>query len=147
MCYNQTDSRGDESDPRNKGLMKMFNLINIGERAGSGVPDVFRTWEEQGWEEPVIEERYGDAARTKLILSFSKKQAKWNKDLAKTKKSIENKRKILVFLAKRGTCKTSEIALMLSLSESRTRAILKELIAEGKITSSGETKNKRYFLP
>mgnify|MGYP006888148135 FL=1 len=27
-----------ESVPRNKSLMKMFNLINIGERAGSGVP-------------------------------------------------------------------------------------------------------------
>ena len=55
--------------------MKMFNLINIGERAGSGVPDVFKTWEEQGWEEPMIEERYGDAARTSLILSFNEKQA------------------------------------------------------------------------
>ncbi len=39
--------RGGESDPGNKALMKMFNLINIGERAGSGVPDIFRTWEEQ----------------------------------------------------------------------------------------------------
>ncbi len=67
--------RGGESDPRNKALMKMFNLINIGERAGSGVPDVFKTWEEQGWEEPMIEERYGDAARTSLILSFNEKQA------------------------------------------------------------------------
>lgn len=31
---------GGESDPRNKALMKMFNLINIGERAGSGVPNI-----------------------------------------------------------------------------------------------------------
>lgn len=31
---------GGVSDPRNKGLMKMFNLIDIGERAGSGVPDI-----------------------------------------------------------------------------------------------------------
>ena len=28
--------KGGESDPRNKSLMKMFNLINIGERSGSG---------------------------------------------------------------------------------------------------------------
>lgn len=68
--------KGGESDPRNKGLMKMFNLINIGERAGSGVPDIFHTWEQEGWIEPVIEERYGDASRTILILSFVKKQAK-----------------------------------------------------------------------
>ena len=31
---------GGESDPRNKALMKMFNLIGIGERAGSGVPEL-----------------------------------------------------------------------------------------------------------
>ena len=29
--------KGGISDPRNKALMKMFNLIGIGERAGSGV--------------------------------------------------------------------------------------------------------------
>ena len=30
--------RGGKSDPRNKSLMKMFNLIDIGEHSGSGVP-------------------------------------------------------------------------------------------------------------
>ena len=69
--------------------MKMFNLINIGERAGSGVPDVFKTWEEQGWVEPMIEERYGDAARTSLILSFNEKQAKKTSEKNKRKKQAE----------------------------------------------------------
>lgn len=81
--------RGGESDPRNKGLMKLFNLINIGERAGSGVPDVFRTWEEQGWEDPIIEERYGDTARTSLILSFVEKQAKKTSEKNKRKKQAK----------------------------------------------------------
>ena len=31
---------GGISDPRNRGLMKMFNLIDIGERAGSGIPKI-----------------------------------------------------------------------------------------------------------
>ena len=65
--------RGGESDPRNKTLMKMFNLIDIGERAGSGVPELFSVWEKEGWEDPVIEERYGESARTTVILSFNKK--------------------------------------------------------------------------
>ena len=38
--------------------MKMFNLINIGERAGSGVPNIFNVSSDEGWEEPVIEERF-----------------------------------------------------------------------------------------
>ena len=62
---------GGESDPRNKALMKMFNLINIGERAGSGVPNIFNVWADEGWEEPVIEERF-DPDRTVLSLSFKK---------------------------------------------------------------------------
>lgn len=38
--------RGEKLDPRNKSLMKMFNLIDIGEHAGSGVPNIFNVWEE-----------------------------------------------------------------------------------------------------
>ena len=60
---------GGESDPRNKSLMKMFNLINIGERAGSGVPNIFNVWEDEGFIEPVIEEIF-DPDRTILCLSF-----------------------------------------------------------------------------
>ena len=90
-CYKKTDKlilenpgyirtgkvqmrKGGESDPGNKSLMKMFNLINIGERAGSGVSNTFNTWEEQGWKEPVTEERF-DPDRTILSLEFIEKQA------------------------------------------------------------------------
>ena len=66
---------GGESDPRNKALMKMFNLIDIGERAGSGVPELFAVWEQEGWEEPQIEERQDSVERTTVILSFKKKTA------------------------------------------------------------------------
>ena len=63
---------GGESDPRNKALMKMFNLINIGERAGSGVPNIFNVWADEVLEEPVIEERF-DPDRTVLAISLKKK--------------------------------------------------------------------------
>lgn len=65
--------KGGISDPRNKILMKMFNLINIGEHAGSGVPNVFNTWADQGWPEPIIEEEF-DPDRTILILTIKKKR-------------------------------------------------------------------------
>lgn len=61
-----------ESDSRNKALMKMFNLVNIGERAGSGMPNIFNVWADEGWKEPVIEERF-DPDGTILSLSFLKK--------------------------------------------------------------------------
>ena len=37
---------GGVSDPRNGTMLKMFNLIDIGERAGSGIPNIFRVWRE-----------------------------------------------------------------------------------------------------
>ena len=61
--------KGGISDPRNKALMKMFNMIGIGERAGSGVPDIYAVWESQGWMTPEIEEQY-NPDRTVLTLSF-----------------------------------------------------------------------------
>ena len=52
----------------------MFNLIGIGERAGSGVPDIYSVWEQQGWKLPEVIEQYGPD-RTILKLSFVEKVA------------------------------------------------------------------------
>lgn len=63
---------GGESIPRNKALMKIFYLIGIGERAGSGVSELFSVWENEGWMEPIIEETF-HPGRTILTLPFVKK--------------------------------------------------------------------------
>ena len=47
----------------------MFNMIGIGERAGSGVPDIYAVWESQGWIMPQVIEEYAPD-RTILRLSF-----------------------------------------------------------------------------
>ena len=115
---------GGESDPRNKALMKMFNMINIGERAGSGVPDIFNVWEDEGWVQPIIEERF-NPDRTVLILEFKekqakktsdKKQAKKTSDKKQAKKTIENIEKVKKYLEKHGESKTSDIAAYIGLS-------------------------------
>jgi predicted HTH transcriptional regulator len=49
---------GGFSSPRNSVLMKMFNLLDIGERAGSGIPNIYYIWNGQKWESPQIEERF-----------------------------------------------------------------------------------------
>ena len=84
---------GGESDPRNKTLMKMFNLIDIGERAGSGVPELFMVWEKEGWEEPRIDERLDSVERTIVTLSFRKrvlKNSAGKKVSEKTKMQYKN---------------------------------------------------------
>ena len=147
--------KGGESDPRNKSLMKMFNLINIGERSGSGVPNIFNTWEDEGWKEPVIEERF-DPDRTSLILEFAKKaseESKRRKQAKKTseenkrrkqaKKTSENIAKIYEYLTHHGEAKTNDIAIYINLSPARTRAILSEM---EDIEVLGSNTNRRYKL-
>ena len=48
---------GGISDPRNSGLIKMFSLINIGERAGSGLPMIFKAWTGTDFAMPDITEK------------------------------------------------------------------------------------------
>ena len=142
---------GGESDPRNKSLMKMFNLINIGERAGSGVPNIFNVWNDEGWEEPVIEERF-DPDRTILTLSFlkkqtkktsDKKQAKKTSDKKQAKKTKENILKIREYLEKNGVSKTNDIAEYLNLSSARTRVLLKSM---EEVEAIGANSNRIYKL-
>ncbi|MEE1031754.1 MAG: putative DNA binding domain-containing protein [Ruminococcus sp.] len=142
---------GGESDPRNKSLMKMFNLINIGERAGSGVPNIFNVWNDEGFVEPVIDERF-DPDRTVLSLSFDKKQAKKTSDKKQAKKTsdkkqakktIENIQKIKKYLEQHGESKTNDIAMSIELSPARTRALLN---AMEEVESIGGNTNRTYRL-
>ena len=145
--------KGGISDPRNKVLMKMFNLIGIGERAGSGVPDIYSVWEQQGWKQPEVIEEYGPD-RTILKLSLIKKVAIKNGDKKVAIKSGDKKKitkrteqqleYILEHMAPNQEYKTSELSEVIGLKESRTRMLLNELAMSGRIAVSGKNKGRRY---
>ena len=139
---------GGESDPRNKALMKMFDLINIGERAGSGVPNIFNVWADEGWEEPVIEERF-DPDRTVLSLSFKKsddKKPTIKSDDKKSTKTGKQQEKILNHMEENKEYRLQDFCDLLGLKETRTKEILKPLISDGKISVIGKNKDRRYKL-
>lgn len=144
--YIRTDKeqmRRGESDSRNKTLMKMFNLINIGERSGSGVPNIFNTWNDQGWKEPVIEERF-DPDRTTWPLEFIKKtRKKTSKEDKIGNKTRTNMLKIEKYLQENGESKTNTIAEHLGLSLARTRKILSQMDS---LEAIGTNTNRRYRL-
>ena len=137
--------KGGISDPRNKALMKMFNMIGIGERAGSGVPDIYAVWESQGFKEPIVEEQY-HPDRTILTLPFVKKQAEKTSGNGQTVKTIENKQKIIEFLSLNGSSGTAQIAQYIGLSTARTRVLLAQLAEEERLRPEGNGKSRRYTL-
>ena len=144
---------GGQSDPRNKALMKMFNLIDIGERAGSGVPELFTVWESEGWEEPCIEERLDGTERTIVTLSFKKKRGNKNAEKKALKKSAEKKvtdktrmqyKMILSSMEPGKWYRTNEFMDMLGVKETRMRTLLRELVAARYLEEDGTTKGKKY---
>lgn len=46
--------QGGISDPRNPWLQKMFQMLGLGEKAGSGFQKILRAWSEQHWLRPMV---------------------------------------------------------------------------------------------
>lgn len=135
--------------------MKMFNLIDIGERAGSGVPGIFNTWEDAGLETPIIKEEF-DPDRTILTLSFKKKRVKKQtiktnekkqtiktNDKKQTIKTQAHRQKIEQYLKEVGEARTADIADNIGLSPDRTRVILANM---GSIEALGSNRNRTYRM-
>ena len=134
--------RGGISDPRNKTIMKMFNMIGIGERAGSGIPDIYQVWENEGWPIPVVEESY-NPDRTCLSLEFTKKQTIKTNDKKQTTKTENHREKIRDFLIQTELASAREIAEIIGLSAERTRVILSKM---EDIEPIGKNRNRKYKL-
>lgn len=62
---------GGITDPRNDVIMRILSYIDIGERAGSGLPKVFEGWQESGYRRPRIEQSF-EPERTTLVLPLEK---------------------------------------------------------------------------
>ena len=144
-----TAKSGGVSDPRNGTMLKMFNLIDIGERAGSGIPNIFRVWHELGWTAPVISENF-DPDRIMLSLIFKKsddKKATIKSDDKKvTIKSARQKNEIITYLTDHVSAKNIDIAELLGVKSTRVKQLLKELLDEGVVVAEGSNKNRVYKL-
>ena len=126
----------------------MFNMIDIGERAGSGIPNIFHVWKEQGWAEPEFRQSF-DPDRTTLSLAFSKTSDKKEKQAIKIgDKRISERQKdtVIEYLTDHAAVKTAEIAELLEVSLPRARAVLAKLIEEGIVVAEGGNRNRTYRL-
>lgn len=133
--------------------ISMFNLIGIGERAGSGVPQLFSVWNQEGWVEPIIEEWIEPYERTVLRLSFKKKvaikigdkkMAINNNEIKKTLKTKQHYEQILSSMEKDVWYKSSEILDFVDVKISRLKVLLNNLVDSKQLITEGINKSKRY---
>ena len=92
---------GGLSDPRNSVIIKMFSMLHIGERAGSGMNRIISAWSAAGYENPIIEEHIGNIERTTLTLPLTQASKGTQEMLKGTQETAEGTQK-------RGVLKTSE---------------------------------------
>lgn len=140
---------GGVSDPRNSTLIKMFNLIDVGERAGSGIPNIFNVWHKQGWSAPIITESFEpDRITLSLFIgeSSDKKVAIKNGDKPTVSKSNIQKQAVIDYLTEKITAKTSEISELLGVKDARARRLLAEMVSEGVVVAEGGNRNRVYKL-
>ena len=143
---------GGFSSPRNSVLMKMFNLLDIGERAGSGIPNIYSVWKTQKWECPQISERFDSFERVCLTLPIEKAPIKSadkkvpikSADKKSSSKTLKYKEGIINLAQEKGEIKSADLLEMLGIGETRARTLLRELVAEGMLVSEGGNRNKVY---
>ncbi len=143
---------GGNSDPRNATIIKMFNLINVGERSGSGVPNIFKVWKSETFHSPELEERF-NPDRTILLLPLEKVGAKsgnkkWEQKVGAKSGSKTNAQlqQILEYLSQCEECARSDIEQLLSVKSSRAGKLLNILIEKGEILRFGNGRNYLYKI-
>ena len=140
---------GGVSDPRNGTMLKMFNLIDIGERSGSGIPLIFGAWRDQGWAIPVISET---SEPDRIVVELKLKQSDGKKVTIKsdgkkvTIKSSRQKNEIIAYLTDHISAKNTELAELLGVKSTRIKQLLKELIDDGIVVAEGSNRNRTYRL-
>lgn len=140
---------GGVSDARNKSLMKMFNLLGIGERAGSGVPRIFDTWLNLVGALPSVREDFKNL-QTVLILPIQNKASDKTSDKihenAQYKDFEVSSKMIIEYLKEHGVSKASDISCAINLGPSRTRQVLSLLCESGEIFAIGVNRGRKYSV-
>ena len=143
---------GGVSDPRNGALIKIFNLVDIGERAGSGIPNIFSVWKKQGWIAPEITESF-EPERITVRLFMTDDKPTINTDDKPTINVVDTiygteaqKTAIINYLTDHIVGKSSDFCQLLSLRSTRVKELLSQLIADGVIVAEGANKNRTYRL-
>ena len=142
----------------------MFALIDLGERAGSGIPTIYDGWQQAYNELPSFTVGYNPDRTTlrlhceniyHVLFKTEGDDISGDKVAIKSKsgdkvaikpKSGDKKTAIVSYLTVHGICTSAEISAFLSLKASMTKRYLKQLTDEGTVEAIGANRNRQYRL-
>ena len=147
--------QGGISDVRNPYIQRMFQLIGLGEKAGSGFVKILRAWDEQHWMKPqVSEDIIHELTTVKMMYKIdgvSKEvPIRPSKDLDKDlindlEKSLsENQLLIIKLMRDKSNITQSELSQVVNINEKNIRNNIKKLKELGLIQRVGSTKSGHW---
>lgn len=141
---------GGVSDPRNATILKMFSTIDIGERAGSGIPGIVSVWKREYGFEPEYSQSV-DPERTRTILKLKANSLNYEKENILSSDSLndrikdslnlsENESKVFSEIKKNNAVTVGDLIKLIGISEPTVNRCLKSLKEKGILDRDGSKK-------
>ncbi len=130
---------GGITNPFNKNIMNYFRLLQVADRAGSGVPSIYETFKTYGFLSPDLSVET-NPKRTVLMMNFTQ--------INRNTPHYDEKLKILSYLsAHNDGATTEELSKLIGMKNSSTNQILSQMLLSSQIKTNGKkTKGKRYYI-
>ena len=144
---------GGVSDARNAKIFNMFALVKVGERSGMGLCDLYDTWEQYGFEQPLIEETL-EPDRVSITLKLEANGANHETNDVNSDANYEvndanlseNEKKMLAVIRECPTLSIPKMSEIVGISKATADRTIKALKAKEYISREGSTRGKWIIL-
>ena len=139
---------GGISDARNGRIFNMFALINVGERSGTGICDVYHVWDENGFKKPSFVETV-DPDRVVLTLQIETDGNPDGNDGYLDGNDgylTQNEMLILQVITQNPGLSAAKIGSQIGISKPSVERVLRSLKDKGRIRREGSTRGKWIIL-
>lgn len=140
MGLSTEDIRSGISQPRNKKLAEVFHRLRLIESYGTGIRRIFDLYKDCSLQ-PMIEVTQNTF---KMILPNRNKSVPAEKKDGKAEKT-EQMQVILDYIAQHGEINNEKVQEILGVKRTRAYTILKQMVDNGFVTTSGRGEAKKYY--
>ena len=143
--------KGGISDPRNPSIFKMFFLIGIGERAGSGLENIQLAWKEQNWRNPDLVEKFMPDRIDLVLRTLSllpQESVEMLRGILRDTFAQLNRDEVMALVTAHleEQITNSRLQILLEKNPSEIGKILAILVDKGLLVSDGQRRGMKYFL-
>ncbi|MCY7406795.1 MAG: putative DNA binding domain-containing protein [Alkalinema sp. CAN_BIN05] len=145
--------QGGISDCRNRNLQKMFQLVGLGEQAGSGISKIYSNWKALNWRSPEFQERLEPSEHVVLALKMvgllpDETVRELDRRFGDRFQGLSSEKKLaLATVVNEGLVTHARLMEMTSVHSRDVTLALSALVKAGFLESEGIGKGLIYFFP